>query len=55
MRGNVSRLPGSPLGRSDTALRDNDEQWELIAEVFPPWVDKGRTFGDHGVMVNAFY
>lgn len=32
-----------------------DEQWELIADLFPPLVGNGRPFRDHRVMVNAFF
>ena len=32
-----------------------DEQWELIADLFPPLVGNGRPFRDHRTMVNACF
>ena len=32
-----------------------DEQWELIADLFPPLQGNGRPFHDHRSMVNAMF
>jgi transposase len=32
-----------------------DDQWELILDIFPPLIGKGRPFRDHRNMVNACF